>query len=201
MYIHSNPFVKDVLDEMIDRVRNYLGKNSMDERNLSLFMIFIVLNTIIIPQCSRICRYLLFEQDLSYKFMFLTKDWLDPSFQVEHLETQLRSLAVYHELLDVFNSIFPSLLIHMFNSEMAQSVDNLIEMVSDSYHIYRGQTASSTNRDTGINKVEISPYLDKVSLIPIKDFIDLYSLFKDISKWSHTVWNKVVSYPNTVSLL
>jgi hypothetical protein len=102
---------------MIDSVKFYIEKNQMDERNLVLFVIFLVLNVILIPQCARITRILLFENDLSYRYFFLTPDWLNPTYEVMHLETQPRSLALYHELLDVLNSIIPSLLIHMFDPE------------------------------------------------------------------------------------
>ena len=81
--------------------------------------------------------------------MFLTKDWLDPVYEITHLETQLRSLAVYHELLDVFNSVLPSLLIYMFDPKVSDVVDNLIELVSDSFDIYNGKATETDKEDTG----------------------------------------------------
>jgi len=48
-YLSSNKIMRDFLDDMIERVKFYLQKNEMDERNLALFVIFFVLHTIFIP--------------------------------------------------------------------------------------------------------------------------------------------------------
>lgn len=86
-YLGSNKIARDFLDEMIERVKFYLQKHEMDERNLFLFVVFFVLNVFLIPFCARITRILLFENDLSYRFFFLTQDWLNPTYEVMHLET------------------------------------------------------------------------------------------------------------------
>ena len=42
--------------------------------------------------------------------------------------------------------------------------------------------------------------MDKISLIPVSDFIDIYAIFKDINKWPKSAFDSVVSYSRTVSL-
>ena len=176
-YVDENKYLKEFLDEIMSVCINYIVRKNFDQRNRALFMIHIVINGVILPQCARICRSLLFEKDLSQKFMYLTKDWLDPPYEISHLETQTRTLALYYEMMDVFNSILPSILITMFDSDSTSQIDLLIEGSTSSYDKYKAKATM-----TQINWIQCSPYLDKMSLIPINDFDYLYKLLKRTNK-------------------
>lgn len=118
-----------------------------------------------------------------------------------HLETQPRSLALYHELLDVLNSIMPSLLIHMFDPDVSQQMDGLIEGILDSFAIYRGKDSNSRDTtDVTTYKNQVSPFMEKVNLIPVQDFINIFSILKDLSKQKIVISEMQTTYPNTLSL-
>ena len=59
---------------------------------------------------SRICRNLLFENDLIHRHFFLTTEWFNPTYQIDYLEIKTETIALYGDLIEVFESFFPSIL-------------------------------------------------------------------------------------------
>lgn len=196
-FLNENTYAKEFLKYIVNRVENYLKIREMDQRNLSFFLIHFLLYMVLIPQCARICNSLLFKNDLSNKFFYLTEDWTSPPFEVSYLETQARTLSIYQEMLDMFNSVMPSLLICLFDKEEKNKikVEEIIDFSMKNYKEYI-QTFSTYEK----RYIQCSPYLDKVCLIPVKEFFYLYKTLKKISSEMKGNWNND-KFPKTNALI
>lgn len=194
-YLETNKYISEVLDEVIAMAKSYIRKCKMDGRNLALFMIHFIMNVIIIPQTARICRVVLFENDLIHKYMFLTEDWLDPPYDVFHLESNKNTLALYVGMLDVFNSIFPSFLIQHFNPSLTEDIDEILKSFISSYDVAKARATLIDDK-----WMNCSPYLDRVHLIPVEDFNFFYKSILNTRRWLNS-YIKKSTFEDTFTLL
>ena len=80
-------------------------------------------------------------------------------------------------------------------------MDGLIEGILDSFAIYRGKDSNSRDTtDVTAYKNQVSPFMEKVNLIPVQDFINIFSILKDLSKHKIVITEMQTTYPNTLSL-
>lgn len=80
-------------------------------------------------------------------------------------------------------------------------MDNIVESVLDSFAIYRGKESHSRDSsDASSFKNQISPFMEKVSLVPVQDFINIFGVLKELSSQKIVIRDTQISYPNTLSL-
>ena len=178
---------------LISNGRAYLQSKNMDSNNIFLLLLYLQLYGIIIPYCLRICRTCFSDFELHYHYHFMNQHMLDAPFEVACLESNRQSMAMYMFLLDYLNSILPSILYHM----VSQNGSDMIDRIMSSY----GQHIDSLAEVFDVeNKTPCpSPFLDRIELIEVSDFLKFSHILKNFQLFSDSPGRSL--FPTTFDFL
>lgn len=156
-----NPMIGTLFQKIIPITKKYIEKRELDESNLSLVMLFLHIYGILDVYLCQLCHTVVSDHELRYQYIFMTEHITDLVFDVDYLESSMPTVAYFLTVLDYLNSLIPSIIHHMVNSEGINHVNKYMARYGQNIDILIDAVNSEP-----IN-TPASPFVDKICLVPV----------------------------------